>query len=113
MRTISTVTAGSFALALILTGAAFAESQRPPSGGAQQEVMTFEDLDQGNDGYITWKEARDFRPLAENWDRVDTNRNNRIEAAEFAAFQAAGMGEGRLNQDGQGQPEGHRGGTQY
>lgn len=62
------------------------------AGGAPRTAMPvqFGALDKNKDGFIEKDEATGQTVLIEEWSQVDSNRDNRVDQAEFAAFEAAG-----------------------
>jgi hypothetical protein len=59
----------------------------------EAEGYVFEDLDSDSDGYLTREEVRGQGELAQEWARIDWNRDQRIGRAEFAAFESGGTPE--------------------
>jgi PRC-barrel domain len=49
---------------------------------------SFSDLDADSDGYLSKEEASDRTVVTKQWDRIDMNQDDRIDQAEFAAFEA-------------------------
>jgi sporulation protein YlmC with PRC-barrel domain len=54
-------------------------------GGA--EGSSFAQLDIDGNGYLSKLEAKDDTRLTEEWSQIDTNHDERIDRAEFAAFE--------------------------
>jgi len=52
--------------------------------------FTFSGLDKDRDGYLTKADVEARPELAGHWDQVDTNRDQRIDRAEFSAFEVRG-----------------------
>lgn len=54
---------------------------------ADGPAIRFEDLDDDGDGHISRQEAAGQTQLTEQWGRYDTDRNGRLDEAEFSAFE--------------------------
>jgi len=52
--------------------------------------MTFEAVDTDGDGYISNTEAGARADLAESWQAIDKNTDNRLDITEFSAFESEG-----------------------
>lgn len=63
----------------------------PPPMSESTETVGFGTLDVNRDGYVSKEEANSNQGIAENWDRVDTNGDNRLDQSEFSAFEPTGM----------------------
>ena len=61
----------------------------------QAAAAPFGALDADRDGYLSMEEAKAQPALATQWDSADINRDNRLDQAEFAAFEIADPGRGR------------------
>jgi hypothetical protein len=57
--------------------------------GAQTAAAPFGTLDADRDGYVSKDEAKDRADLTAQWERADLNRDDRLDQAEFAAFETA------------------------
>lgn len=66
-------------LALLFAGAAWANTQEDP---------LFDRLDTDLDGFISRTEAVEDRRVAERFDALDTNRDERLDKIEFEALDA-------------------------
>lgn len=53
-------------------------------------VLTFEETDANADGYISKQEAKAYKDLYSNWDKVDTNKDGRADSKEFTRFESTG-----------------------
>ena len=53
---------------------------------ASPEAPLFERIDRNRDGYLDRSEARHVRRLASDFDRVDLDRNARLDRVEFARW---------------------------
>ncbi|WP_297527925.1 EF-hand domain-containing protein [Thiohalobacter sp.] len=84
-------------LALALAGTAHAGPQGP--------MMDFNTLDADQDGHISRTEAEGHRSLTEQWQKLDVDGNDRIEPAEFSAFEPMPMHDGSGMGMKQGTPE--------
>ncbi len=73
-----------------LGGEMAAEPIAPPPGTAA-ETSGFGSLDANQDGYVSKDEATVDQGISENWERVDTNGDNRLDQSEFSAFEPTGM----------------------
>lgn len=60
----------------------------PPMAGAGQPLPSFSILDEDGDGYISQQEAQASPDLYQAWPRVDADNDQRIDEAEFSAFEA-------------------------
>jgi hypothetical protein len=77
--------------------------------GSAPSGASFSGLDKDHDGYLTKADVQAQPELAGHWDQVDTNRDQRIDRAEFSAFevrnftdmpaQEAKPGEGPMGKD--------------
>jgi hypothetical protein len=47
----------------------------------------FNNLDTDKDGMVSKSEAANDKALTKNWNDIDTNKNDQLEAAEFARFE--------------------------
>lgn len=66
-------------------------AEAEPTRGAEYgsgPSISFEDLDSDGDGYISKEEAADHPEVIENWQRYDTDRDGRLDEAEFSAFES-------------------------
>jgi Ca2+-binding EF-hand superfamily protein len=63
---------------------------------AEEYVQTFEEIDVDGDGYISAKEAEVRTDLSENLQASDTNKDGKLNSAEFSAFESAFEGKGRF-----------------
>lgn len=52
---------------------------------------TFDQMDSDGDGFISKSEAADRADIKQNWSQADTDRDNRLDAAEFSAFEGREM----------------------
>jgi sporulation protein YlmC with PRC-barrel domain len=59
-------------------------------GSAAQTL--FSALDANSDGYLSKQEASESAVVSEHWNRIDKDQNDRIDQAEFAAFEEVGVG---------------------
>lgn len=50
-------------------------------------AVSYQDLDQNQDGYINNDEAQNMPELAGQWIVTDTNQDGQIDKAEFALFE--------------------------
>ena len=79
------------ALALSLSGAAFAQVEPPvddPMMDAAPAVeVTFEELDKDSDGYVAKTDVPTGHELSLQFADADTDRDARLSRAEFDAFQ--------------------------
>ena len=57
---------------------------------AEEYVQTFEEIDVDGDGYISAKEAEVRTDLSENLQASDTNKDGKLNSAEFSAFEGKG-----------------------
>ena len=57
---------------------------------AEEYVQTFEAIDVDGDGYISAKEAEVRPDLSENLQASDTNKDGKLNSAEFSAFEGKG-----------------------
>ena len=57
---------------------------------AEEYVQTFEEIDVDGDGYISAKEAEVRPDLSENLQASDTNKDGKLNSAEFSAFEGKG-----------------------
>lgn len=74
---------------LIISGAAFAQGIM---GDAKQAMPDYAKLDLDADGFITFVEARQVPGLPEKFAEVDVDGDNKLNAAEYAAFQGLPKG---------------------
>lgn len=58
-------------------------------GAAQEAAAPFGTLDADRDGFLSMEEAKQSKELTDRWDSADRNRDNRLDQAEFAAFETA------------------------
>jgi hypothetical protein len=56
--------------------------------GSAPSGASFSGLDKDHDGHLTKAEVQSSPELSRHWDQVDTNRDQRIDRAEFSAFEA-------------------------
>jgi len=63
------------------------ESGTAQSGMAAGSDVSFSDLDENSDGQITQQEGQDHISQDE-WSNYDTNRDDRLDRSEFAAFES-------------------------
>ena len=70
--------------------------QQPQAGGQQQpqpgqttgQEVSFSDIDQNQDGYISQQEAQQAsQQVSENFQQIDQNADEQIDRTEFAAFE--------------------------
>jgi hypothetical protein len=64
-----------------------------PGAGVRDGVRSgasFSGLDKDRDGYLTKDDVQARPELSGQWDQVDTNRDQRIDRAEFSAFEVRG-----------------------
>ena len=57
---------------------------------AQQEA-SFNKLDSDNNGYLSQQEAKKDSNLSKHWSSADSNHNDKIDRAEFSAFETRSM----------------------
>ena len=57
---------------------------------AEEYVQTFEAIDVDGDGYISVEEAKVRPDLSENLQASDTNKDGKLNSAEFSAFEGKG-----------------------
>jgi len=62
-------------------------SQTDGSSSGERSKASFTQIDRNNDGHITRQEAMDSEYLRNDWQRADTDQNQRIDRAEFSAFE--------------------------
>jgi len=74
---------------LVISGAAFAQGIM---GDAKQAMPDYAKLDLDADGFITLAEARQVPGLPEKFAEVDADGDSKLNAAEYAAFQALPKG---------------------
>lgn len=76
--------------ALLFAGSAIAESPRaePERAGAQAGSTTFASYDADRNGKVTREEASPNVALARQFGRLDRNRDEVLDTAEFARFEA-------------------------
>jgi len=55
---------------------------------AQDKEITFDQLDDDVDGYLSQGEAGDRPDLKKNWKSIDTNADDKLDISEFSAFEA-------------------------
>jgi hypothetical protein len=55
--------------------------------GSARSGASFSGLDKDHNGYLTKADVQSRPELARDWDQVDTNRDQRIDRAEFSAFE--------------------------
>lgn len=65
------------------------------AGGQAASDFRFEQLDADRDGYITPQEAQQHPGLQNRWGDLDRNQDDRLDRAEFAAFEPPGAGQAR------------------
>jgi sporulation protein YlmC with PRC-barrel domain len=51
-------------------------------------VSSFSELDADGDGYLSKDEVAKRTAVIDQWDRIDKNQDDRVDSAEFAAFEA-------------------------
>jgi len=56
-----------------------------------EKVQNFDDVDEDGDGYITKNEAKDLTEIKKNWTKADTDKDGKIDVAEFSAFEGREM----------------------
>ena len=79
----------SFLLALLSTLVMYGCAQTTKSGGP---ILTFEELDDNKNGYITMDEAKHSQDIANNFKQIDSNGDGNITITEFQVH----MGKGRM-----------------
>lgn len=95
MTPLSAATTGGLIATLTLGAAALAAEPVENYGQIEQpgeNLLTapaFSDLDQDGSGYLTKDEARGRPGLLQSWKQADTDADDRIDRAEFAAFEVA------------------------
>lgn len=52
---------------------------------------SMKDIDANGDGVISKKEAADNKKLVINWSTIDRNKDDKIDSAEFSAFEIEEM----------------------
>jgi hypothetical protein len=57
------------------------------AGSGQPGSASFTALDQNSDNHISRDEAQQNQALRDEWQRIDTNNDQRIDRAEFSAFE--------------------------
>jgi len=81
----------SAALALALSGAAFAQMQPPIEDPLMEPTptaeVTFGQLDKNSDGYVSKPDVPADHELALQWSEADTDGDSRLSRAEFDAFE--------------------------
>ena len=68
-------------------------SSTSPSSGAAGGAAggeQFTKLDSDKDGMVSKKEASKNKDLSAKWDTLDTNKDGKLDQAEFAAFESSG-----------------------
>lgn len=55
---------------------------------AMEKEITFDQLDDDVNGYLSKSEANDRPDLKKNWKSIDTNADDKLDISEFSAFEA-------------------------
>jgi len=55
---------------------------------AKDKEITFDQLDDDVNGYISQSEASHRPDLKKNWKEIDTNADDKLDISEFSAFEA-------------------------
>lgn len=79
-----------FIAATLLTGSVFAFGPSPSGDQPDQQVL-LRRFDLNQDHYISQEEAANAPELKQQWDSLDSNRDGRLDQAEFTRFNAKGM----------------------
>lgn len=79
----------SLLITLLSTLAIYGCAQTAKSGGP---VLTFEELDNNKNGYITMDEAKQSHDISSNFKQIDTNGDGNVTITEFQVH----MGKGRM-----------------
>jgi hypothetical protein len=61
------------------------QTTRPPMESTAGTEFTIAKLDRNGDGFVDRQEARTSSTLAPIFDRADTNKDNKLDAAELSA----------------------------
>jgi hypothetical protein len=56
--------------------------------GTESKGVSFNELDENRDGYLSKEETGDRRELSGSWNNLDRDRNDRVDQSEFSAFEA-------------------------
>lgn len=80
---IPTLLSGIFAF----SGAATAGDMMKKGTEADAKTPGFSQLDADSDGYVTQSEIRDHEELTNRWEQLDANADQRLDRAEFSAFE--------------------------
>ena len=57
------------------------------AGNQTSSQEKFKNLDTNHDGYISKEEAMKSKWLSQDWSKVDTNKDGKLEESEFSAFE--------------------------
>lgn len=70
-------------------GAAQMQPEKGAAYGADADSYEygFKKMDRDQDGYLSREEARQHYRLHENWDKVDADRDGKLNESEFSAFE--------------------------
>lgn len=71
------------------SGAATAGDMMKKGTEADAKTPGFSQLDADSDGYVTQSEMRDNEELTNRWEQLDSNADQRLDPAEFSAFENA------------------------
>jgi len=58
-----------------------------PVLSAGELPMTFDELDENQDGYITKSEVSEQAELSKSWSKVDKDSDKKIDITEYSAYQ--------------------------
>jgi hypothetical protein len=75
------------ALACFAAGTSLAANEAPKPAAGQK---SFASLDDDHDGAISRSEASELKQLLVDFDRIDLDRDDKLEPAEYASFYPAG-----------------------
>lgn len=82
--------AAALLAAIMLTGAALAQTQTPPPPSSLDPatgMTSMAQLDVNKDGFVDKSEVPSGNELAGKFARLDTNSDGKLDAAEFARYQ--------------------------
>lgn len=63
-------------------------AQLSQAAGGGGDMPSFQQLDQDRDGYLTQQDVQQYDQIKNRWQQIDRNSDQRVDRAEFSAFEA-------------------------
>lgn len=96
-RTSARLRWGAWALAgaCMLSGNAWAQANSTPSKGERQAEIWFNMVDTNRDGFLTWDEVKNIKPLAKEFKAADVNGTGKVSREDIRALSQKRLAERR------------------